>query len=245
MNRPVPLRSAARPATRSALRCTGAGRHEPGVNPARVRASGSTSPPVPHALSGVARPRRNGALLRSRLASLNPFAVAPAGLEPARPCGPRILNPPRLPFRHGAEVFDVLMLFVLLSRSPSTSPALRAHFPGARGLAVSREPGSPRPSSANVQAVRPVARPGGSSGALCDRLTRRRSASRGASCRSSHFNARTAREPPAPPIGRERSGPRGRPPRARSSPLAPPGEPASARSCAASRAFRRARRTGT
>lgn len=30
-------------------------------------------------------------------------AVAPPGLEPGRPRGPRILNPPRLPFRHGAK----------------------------------------------------------------------------------------------------------------------------------------------
>lgn len=32
--------------------------------------------------------------------------VAEEGLEPTRPCGQRILNPPRLPFRHSARGND-------------------------------------------------------------------------------------------------------------------------------------------
>ena len=34
------------------------------------------------------------------------LTVAPEGLEPSRPCGLRILNPLRLPFRHGPEEVD-------------------------------------------------------------------------------------------------------------------------------------------
>jgi hypothetical protein len=32
--------------------------------------------------------------------------VAPAGLEPARPCGQAILSRWRLPFRHGADLIE-------------------------------------------------------------------------------------------------------------------------------------------
>ncbi len=46
------------------------------------------------------QPSSEGAVVPPRVQFLG---VAEAGLEPACPCGQRILNPPRLPFRHSAE----------------------------------------------------------------------------------------------------------------------------------------------
>ena len=51
---------------------------------------------APLASSGSKAWARSG---RSPLAEATPD-VPEAGVEPARPCGQRILSPPRLPFRH-------------------------------------------------------------------------------------------------------------------------------------------------
>jgi len=55
---------------------------------------------------GGPRRRRGGSSLRPGVPRLlNHFSsVAKVGLEPTRPCGQRILSPPRLPFRHSAVV---------------------------------------------------------------------------------------------------------------------------------------------
>ena len=39
----------------------------------------------------------------SQMVSRTKFKLAEVGVEPTRPCGHRILNPERLPFRHSAK----------------------------------------------------------------------------------------------------------------------------------------------
>ena len=51
--------------------------------------------------------RRCFARIRAVLRGGHPFAevlVPEEGVEPTRPCGQRILSPPRLPFRHSGDV---------------------------------------------------------------------------------------------------------------------------------------------
>jgi hypothetical protein len=77
----------------------------------------STSPsPPPRAGSG-----RGQILQRLR-------AVAPVGVEPTNPCGRGILNPQRLPFRHGARTHvDFNRLRAVTSRTLPRPPLLPQH----------------------------------------------------------------------------------------------------------------------
>ena len=60
-------------------------------------------------------------------------AIAEVGLEPTPPCGKRILNPPRLPFRHSAVVFTKYQESKLF-RTPSCEPEARLPAPSGELL---------------------------------------------------------------------------------------------------------------
>lgn len=73
-----------------------------GGSEGRARASASARGRARASASASAR----GRVVRGQVAPYDATPrklVAPPGLEPGRPCGQRILNPPRLPFRHGAS----------------------------------------------------------------------------------------------------------------------------------------------
>ena len=69
-------------------------------------------------------------------------AIAEAGLEPALPCGKRILNPPRLPFRHSAVVEQVAEAGGILDEvRDGASPFVRRGRPVGRRERFSRRRG--------------------------------------------------------------------------------------------------------
>src|SRR5690606_9631482 len=68
--------------------------------PERKRLSRSREPP------SIGQGVRQGANGVSRSATKRRGEVPEVGVEPTRPCGHRILNPARLPFRHSGLTYD-------------------------------------------------------------------------------------------------------------------------------------------
>ncbi len=103
--------------------------------------------PLDQAVAGLDCPRiaHGTPRLRVRRARVIPSSsgeVAPTGLEPVRPCGPKILSLLRMPFRQGALVFSGPPL--------GPSPGPRA---GRDGIALTSGRREPRPHSAVARAA--------------------------------------------------------------------------------------------